>query len=192
MLSICRRPYWSRLWIIQEILSASSVDVLCGSRGLHWDEFWAGMQVIASLKIVTEGLEGTCTSTPAYAIARKASSRHQNYDIEELVRLCLICEDIRDKIYGLLNLSKNVKIAPDYSKSSLEVHIDAFQAYLSINQSTSHGYQTLLETHQYYLLDDGDFLHAVRKILDDPLRDPNKRKIFPATCSSNRFYYQED
>jgi hypothetical protein len=30
------RPYWKTVWIIQEILSASEVELLCSSKGLSW------------------------------------------------------------------------------------------------------------------------------------------------------------
>jgi hypothetical protein len=33
-LEVCRRTYWTRLWVIQESLSASSIEVLCGSKKL--------------------------------------------------------------------------------------------------------------------------------------------------------------
>jgi hypothetical protein len=42
--SICKRPYWSKVWIIQEILSVPLVDVLCGSKVLCWEDFWTGLQ----------------------------------------------------------------------------------------------------------------------------------------------------
>lgn len=38
------RPYWQRVWIIQEIAKASVVEVWCGSKTLTWDVFFTGVQ----------------------------------------------------------------------------------------------------------------------------------------------------
>jgi hypothetical protein len=137
LISICTRPYWKRLWIIQKVLSASSVDILCDSKVLGWEDFWTGLQVISNLKIVGSRSEGTCASTPAYAITQVASSHSQNYTMGELIHLCWTCEsqceDIRDRIYGLLSLAKDfdIVILPDYSKSALNLYFDVARAHLS-------------------------------------------------------------
>ena len=36
---LCQRPYWGRLWIIQEVCLASSLRVHCGSDAMGWDDF---------------------------------------------------------------------------------------------------------------------------------------------------------
>lgn len=36
--SLCSRSYWSRLWIIQEVLLASDLLIQCGSLSFQWEE----------------------------------------------------------------------------------------------------------------------------------------------------------
>lgn len=33
------RPYWSRLWIIQEVILARDLSIMCGSKQLSWSRF---------------------------------------------------------------------------------------------------------------------------------------------------------
>lgn len=72
-------------------------------------------------------------STPAYQIAKKASTHRESYTIEELITLCSICnsqcEEIRDRIYVLLSLCKDLEIVPDYSKPTLALYLDVIQAH---------------------------------------------------------------
>lgn len=65
LVSVCNRAYWSRVWIIQEILSASSVDVLCGSKVLVWEEFRTGLNCISNIRVDLWGAGRFCESTPA-------------------------------------------------------------------------------------------------------------------------------
>ncbi|KAL2068136.1 hypothetical protein VTL71DRAFT_16234 [Oculimacula yallundae] len=125
-LAISRRPYWTRLWIIQEILSASSIDLLCGSKTLAWASFSPGLESIGNLKFSPDS--NICASTPAYAIAAKHSYQNQSYAIQDLVDLCCRCdsqcEDVRDKIYGLVSIAKDFDVVPDYTKTAKELCLD--------------------------------------------------------------------
>jgi len=37
--AFCRRPYWKRLWIVQEVILARDILVCCGSMRVEWDKF---------------------------------------------------------------------------------------------------------------------------------------------------------
>lgn len=101
--------YWSRLWIIQEIILARSLTVLCGRAKLSWDEFiplcersdqhiinLSRARRIRSLANGGEGLDWA----DAYEMVKGAK-----------------CEDPRDKIYGLLGLvTQSRLVGPDYGK----------------------------------------------------------------------------
>ena len=50
ILSLFRRPYWTRIWIIQEIVAARKVHVRCGSQYARWEDL-----VKAALSIPTAG-----------------------------------------------------------------------------------------------------------------------------------------
>ncbi|UKZ83317.1 hypothetical protein TrVFT333_011125 [Trichoderma virens FT-333] len=36
LVELCERPYWRRMWIIQEIISAENIVVWCGTRSFGW------------------------------------------------------------------------------------------------------------------------------------------------------------
>ncbi|KAH7400298.1 heterokaryon incompatibility protein-domain-containing protein [Cadophora sp. MPI-SDFR-AT-0126] len=128
-LAISRRAYWRRLWIIQEVLSASSIDVLCGSKTLSWAFFSCGLEAIGNLK--TSSDLDCCAFTPAYAIAAKQSYHNEAYSIEDLIQLCdrcdSQCEDVRDKVFGLVSITKDFGIIPDYAKTAIELCLDIFR-----------------------------------------------------------------
>ncbi|KAK0102743.1 hypothetical protein ONS95_006341 [Cadophora gregata] len=168
-LSVSRRPYWTRLWIIQEVLSASSIDLLCGSKILPWALFSSGLEANGNLKISPD-IE-SCALTPAYAIAAKQSYHNHVYPIRDLVQLCDICnsqcEDVRDKIYGLISIAKDFDIAPDYTKSTTELCLDIFK-YLNqdhLAESTRSRYPS-----NKYL--DETLFRTLQRLLMNPFWDP--------------------
>lgn len=40
LIELCRRPYWNRLWIIQEIMVARKIDILLGDALVDWECFF--------------------------------------------------------------------------------------------------------------------------------------------------------
>jgi hypothetical protein len=44
IMQLLKRQYWERVWIIQELAKASSVEVWCGTQMLPWDTFIEGVQ----------------------------------------------------------------------------------------------------------------------------------------------------
>ena len=133
-LALCGRPYWRRVWIIQEVLCASNLELVCGTKKMSWSRFSCTFGSV----IDTYLFSGTEPSTPAWSIlrVRKLYSFRKDYPLVELLELCSdcesICEDIRDRIYGLLGIvDKLLEITPDYLKTPLEVYLDVVQAFLS-------------------------------------------------------------
>ena len=39
VLRLCNRPYWRRLWIIQEVILARNAMLHCGKNSASWDDF---------------------------------------------------------------------------------------------------------------------------------------------------------
>ena len=127
-LAISRRPYWTRLWIIQDMLSASSIDLLCGSKSLPWAFFSIALEAIGNIKVSSDS--DSCASTPAYAIAATQLYEYRAYPFADLLQLCdrcnSQCEDVRDNVYGLLSIAEDVSIIPDYTKSAAELCLEIF------------------------------------------------------------------
>jgi hypothetical protein len=128
---ICLRPYWKRLWIVQEVVRAVKITVQCGAAVIGWNE-------------LSDGLE----SFHDRGVLRLAHHRKQYQQsgcgliqLLETFGNC-VCFDPRDKVYGLLGLANDCEIgtvAADYNKSTAEVFADivAFYYHQSLEQEVS-------------------------------------------------------
>jgi hypothetical protein len=123
--ALCTRPYWTRVWIIQEVLSARKNSLLCGGNSLPLYYFFDACLDIMCLR----GLEIDVGITPACHVAQHYRPREVRLELSGLVDLCSKCnskcQDPRDKIYGVLSLAQpTFDIAPDYKKSLLELYAE--------------------------------------------------------------------
>jgi hypothetical protein len=136
--ALFQRPYWKRLWVVQEIMLAQSISLRCGEENIKW----------SCLEVFFE--------TPR-ALGTKPGAVHfsyddeENFDIvvaneaEEIVRardsgergnagkLSYVltafsewhCRNPRDKVYGLLGLvNESLRVEIDYQKSVEDILID--------------------------------------------------------------------
>jgi hypothetical protein len=118
--SLQRRTYWTRTWIIQEIVLASDIHVFCGDRSTHWPNFSLGMP-----KADTENeAAGMSNPTHPFGNLQKLRNIATRLTLRQLLFQCHMsrCSEPRDLIYGLLNVTKATsynldKISPDYNCS---------------------------------------------------------------------------
>ena len=122
--SICYREYWTRLWIIQEVLLSTDILICCGDKSLPWgglSSFFAQLIKPFSSALETTGLaqdseriiRAIDDSIPARLFREASKRRHletwnQRTD-RSLFGLCVEygeakCEDRRDKVRHLLSL----------------------------------------------------------------------------------------
>lgn len=106
-------PYWTRLWVVQEIILARELQLVYG----HGD--------------ITPQYVGPSAATELLVLAqRNASTRKLEWrDVMELSRKSQ-CADLRDKVYGIQSLlASELRIEVDYMKSTREVFLDAAVLY---------------------------------------------------------------
>ncbi|RDW57305.1 hypothetical protein BP5796_12755 [Coleophoma crateriformis] len=124
------RPWWSRVWVIQEAVVNSDVRILCGHSQVSWTTFMAFTQGIYRSKPL---LKAPLDETIKYHRAiERAFSRNQfmHQSPQKFLNLLLQyrgldSSDPRDNVYALLGLASNMsntKFSPDYSKSTSEVY----------------------------------------------------------------------
>jgi hypothetical protein len=137
-LALSKRAYWKRVWIIQEVLSASATRLLCGNQFLPFDYFatactrlWRMVSTVSwDVKDQSRNtLVKEIQLTAAYSISCLKARRVVQYNLATLIYLCISCgsecQDVRDKIYGILSLASGYDgIIPDYEKSPLEVYLE--------------------------------------------------------------------
>lgn len=116
------RTYWTRTWIIQEIVLASDIYVFCGDRFSHWPNFVLHMPD----RDIDNQAIGMRNPTHTFGKLKKLRIIATRLTLRQLLFQCHMsrCSEPRDLIYGLLNIAEDTKgnpgsIVPDYS-SSLE------------------------------------------------------------------------
>jgi hypothetical protein len=163
--TILYNNYWSRLWIVQELLLPPRVHILCGTFWLLFSKL-----IIAARRFSkpTQAKHRLAVPPTLYNIF----SRFQldpNYSVYEnpgrghssSLHQCMKhfarqeCYDPRDKVYGLLSLVRKEDHVPvDYSKTMLEVFSDVMKILMRLPRHWLTQYsQTLmtnlgLEQHQ--------------------------------------------
>jgi hypothetical protein len=140
--SLYNRPYWGRLWILQEVCLAEKLRLCCGWKSIPWDHFdhfWMHfrhfIQSAASDKrtslqrsyLLPESLEKlmdmthrrTCFSGMLHLLQ---VSRH------------LQCSDIRDRVFGLVGLLHqrlgSDPLQADYSINLQQLYVDVMEWYV--------------------------------------------------------------
>jgi hypothetical protein len=134
--SLCElfeRPYWRRMWIIQELCHAEDITVWCGNDSFSWS-------MLEALHLKLKDLEDSSwfahhsfairvLQSPACVMVwQRAHRRHPNTPVPSLRTLIEVfytwqCSDIRDKIYALISMAeKRTAVTPDYHKTSLEIY----------------------------------------------------------------------
>ena len=135
------RPWWYRMWVLQEIVVSRTATVRCGQGSLPWSSFeaiWTAFvpfQVLSSSLAASGALGSTATSqqiSRSNHIAIIRSLREQRRSGNQLNLLSLVVKyrrnrvtDPRDKIFALLGLAQSVDqdaFKADYSKTTAQVY----------------------------------------------------------------------
>ncbi|KAH8896592.1 HET-domain-containing protein [Thozetella sp. PMI_491] len=134
--ALFKRRYWSRLWVLQEIVVSSGVTVCCGKAealwrhlyrthsflsDLAWDEPWKSF----SPEIVWYMTTGFHDRITVLGGAKEQYERRGGDPIlAQLNRTIQFqCTDPRDKVYALLGVSEDdLNIIPDYTASVNDVY----------------------------------------------------------------------
>jgi hypothetical protein len=163
VLALFSRPYWGRVWIIQEIINASSsVRIYCGRLTITWEAIDCVLQILSTESRKSDEVQADShspsrlqyelTKTMAAEIwrhSRQLSGSLYGQKIPtSVVQMTLYdlivryrkssCTDMRDKIFALLGLVHNDQTALrtieiDYEKTLVEVFLDVHTYYVKIS-----------------------------------------------------------
>jgi hypothetical protein len=130
--ALCERGYWSRLWVVQEIVLAKELMVSCGPNVATWTAFSRALQGY-------EHYDRIKSSLP-YLFDRQRSDRYYECRLINLLEACQAseCADPRDKVYGLLGLANDCgedELVVGYSKTVYEVYRDVIAFHSSRTRS---------------------------------------------------------
>lgn len=136
---LLRRPWFNRIWVVQEVCFAQGASVVCGKKEVDW----------SVLRKVMSG--GLCqyhplalSNEPYVVLTSRRLYTYDNYDIRPITRLTLdargcLATDPRDKIYALVPfphfIGQEVGVDPDYTKSTADFFVE-----FAINSVSEHGF----------------------------------------------------
>jgi hypothetical protein len=136
-------PYWSRLWIVQEVLLADKVVLCFGDEARttrDWDILTRARQSLERIPASWEvesvlGIPiNLVRESLPFRLDKQREHRDRGWPLENLLIATekSLCEDPRDKIYGLLGLAKDFRMGDldiDYSKPLHEIYQDVIRWY---------------------------------------------------------------
>jgi hypothetical protein len=137
--NLCEMPYWGRLWIIQEVVLASDVVLCCGKDTLPGEVFIKIRDLLAAYGKYRTWNPDTAQEFLHLQPVRLSQHRNRIESSDHtLVDILFefgeaVCQDPRDKIFGLFFLSKQcckAQVFVDYSKTAFEICNDAISHYL--------------------------------------------------------------
>jgi hypothetical protein len=145
------RPWWSRAWTVQELISAQSVSVHCGLSSMTW----ALMEMAIQLMLRNTDIENLFPKKhrrtlhdaieDAHAFAYERYNRvlggHGPESFPQLMQVtrCRDALDPRDKVFSILSLldvaSTEYPFEPDYSEPVTKAYTRAAQAHIQSSGS---------------------------------------------------------
>jgi hypothetical protein len=161
--SLLQRPYWRRLWVLQEVVLAKTVQVVCGHRWLPFETFVQANSAWERLKKAVVSIPSAFGMlTPLYVygldpLERMIKLREEQRRVWNILSsgrpsgalpfldLLMSCEHLkssnpRDRIYGLLGLGMpatnyNQLVRPSYSKTVEAVFCEVARALVMDDES---------------------------------------------------------
>ena len=135
---LCVRPYWRRMWIIQEIIHANRLTVWCGSQRLDWpvlDRLYLTMKALEEgYRLFNHEFVADVLRSPAFVMVwQRAHWRHPETPTPKLQTLIETfqgweCTDIRDKVYALVSMAdQETAVIPNYSRSPRQIYHDVLR-----------------------------------------------------------------
>ncbi|KAK1749997.1 TPR-like protein [Echria macrotheca] len=150
------RPYWTRVWIVQEVMLARDVVFLCGRQSFTWDQVnmirrgaKTGQSTNGGELATKHGIDSsgslllTIRNTPGWLILGQRSIFDAfPQDRRQFPLLALLdtygaqqSADVKDRVYGLLGLATEHSLRVDYSISEEDLYIDVLEAILAGSES---------------------------------------------------------
>ena len=157
ILSLWRKPWWTRTWVIQEATMPekltslyvpglwmkpvlSKVVFLCGWSYIPWDDLWSATVVAGRLEsspdIDTDFMKDSAERCRHLGRYRNQRLQGQELSLLELMQTFRVteCQDPRDKVYAPLGLASSPvrqTIMVDYDCPVADVYMDLVQFLIS-------------------------------------------------------------
>ena len=127
---LLQHEYFMRIWIVQEVLLAQTVNILCRHKEGNVWILWRDMCVVVGHSLTA--LQLLNVPSRALNLVRFHASPSE-WSLTDAVTLFSggYCQDVRDKVYGLIGIvQQQESIAVDYRKSAQEVLVEVAACFL--------------------------------------------------------------
>ena len=128
--SFLKKPWWSRLWTLQEIILANSAYIVCGDHWLHWDDFkliyglWSDASLISSTELGLRGAMILSQLTMEVINVKTSFGRDRPGFIALLENTAFFdVTDPRDRINALAGIGSHLGFTADYNSSVEDAYI---------------------------------------------------------------------
>lgn len=128
---LVHNDYWSRMWIIQEVLLAKSLTIYCGPTRLRWDQvkkFMVNNGSQSRAPITFWFLDWLVQRRRRESGEGRYQYSHFELDFKVAIKYCSksACKDPKDKVYALQGLLKwDQRLEIDYNKETARVFSEA-------------------------------------------------------------------
>jgi hypothetical protein len=143
MATIFSNRYFSRLWVVQEFLLAEHIQFMCGDVWIDGEVLKKHMCTFDEQLYTSSfqfGAKHLFLSRSIYRTGGKPENGLSLFFVLAMHSL-LECEDIRDKVYGLLSIVDASYNVPEinYNKSAEQVYLDTIRIFLTEGQTNELG-----------------------------------------------------
>lgn len=157
-------PYWTRVWIVQEVAMGSHVKLTYGPDSINFDDFFLAYKChLYHLMKSSQGNADVPVGT-AVAIQARAARRDKDISMHRILQWGMRCDSTlsHDRIYGLLGLLSSYdsresstfgSLTVDYERDITSVFWDvvfACRALIKEEAETSHLIQEFLEITAFF------------------------------------------
>jgi hypothetical protein len=123
--ALFRRPYWNRLWIVQEVLRSRAGKVLCGKSWLAWTVFTNFIDtMLGQRKLMNIAQNSWPMPDSVLTIFLERETPIERRSLSRILDMfgLFLCKDPRDRVFGLQSLVPvHARVSVDYSISRLSL-----------------------------------------------------------------------
>lgn len=154
-ISLMKRPWFSRRWVLQELAFAQNPVMYCGNHGIRWVVFKSAIQVFIdhfdAILDVTWWSErdydryevewaNPLEAIPLAAFMESAFEKDTHepaFSLEALVASMAVFQtsDPRDVVYALLSVAKDRLVEPDYTANVFQIYANFTEKVISASGS---------------------------------------------------------
>jgi hypothetical protein len=107
VIELHNRPYWRRLWIIQEFANANDIEIRCGLHRIAWKDWLYATEVLTeALSRISYGTQTTIETSSARMIQsiRGPDQRYRSLEYILNVSFEAECFNPVDRVYGIIGM----------------------------------------------------------------------------------------